>query len=62
MKRLSLLAVLSFCAAPVCAQVTLTAGLRITSNTKAKPGAYRLLVTATANNKKATSTLRIRLR
>jgi len=29
---------------------------------RAKPGAYRLLVTATANNKKATSTLRIRLR
>jgi hypothetical protein len=29
---------------------------------RAKPGAYRLIVTATANNKKATSTLRTRLR
>jgi hypothetical protein len=40
---------------------------RVTWNRKlagkrAKPGTYRLIITATANNKKATSTLRVRLR
>ena len=40
---------------------------RVTWNRKlagkrAKSGTYRIVVTATANNKKATSTLRVRLR